>query len=439
MSRLMVDLSYSTCNFLAVDAIRERLESHGFSPLNEADAWNLERNGKYYVEKNGTAIFAFILGSAPIEEEGVRIVSSHSDSPGFKLKPNCEIYGDGGVVSLNVEKYGGPIMYTWFDRPLSLAGRVMITDHNGGDMRECIVDLEAPVATIPHLAIHFNRAVNEGNPLSVQRDMKPVIGYFSQEEIDNFKKAGGIIRTLLANHINEGVEEDAVVLPEDILDYELSLYPVQDPCFVGIHQEYFQSGRIDDLSMAFASVEALISEADTSTPYTRIVAVFDNEETGSGTKQGAASPVLRHIIERICVLTSDDKEAFYRTLANSFMISADDAHAWHPNYDAKYDPTNHPVMGGGPVVKINANCKYMTDAHGAAVFHSLCNAAGVNMQYFVNHADVAGGSTLGNISSSQLDIPGVDVGCAIWAMHSCAETASVSDHLDMVKVLREFL
>lgn len=190
--------------------------------------------------------------------------------------------------------------------------------------------------------------------------------------------------------------------------------------------------------MAFAGLEAILSECDRECSATRVLAVFDNEETGSGTKQGAHSPVLRHIVERICISMSADPQAQYRALAKSFMISADDAHAWHPNYNDKYDPTNHPVMGNGPVVKINANCKYMTDAEGAAVFRLLCEKAGVNAQYFVNHADVAGGSTLGNISSAQLDVPGVDVGNAIWAMHSAAETAAVSDHLDMIRVMREF-
>lgn len=439
MARLMADMSYSTCNFLAVEAIRDRLEQKGFVELEEHESWNLEKGGKYYVVKNGTAIFGFVIGNGAPEAAGFKIISAHSDSPCFKLKPNCEIYGDGGVVSLNVEKYGGGILYTWFDRPLSISGRVMLAGEDPLHPVEYVVDLETPIATIPHLAIHFNRGVNEGNPLSVQKDMKPVVGYFSEEKIKEYKQNGGVIRTLLADYLNDEMEDEKEILPSDILDYELALYPFDDPMFVGVKEEYFQSARIDDLSMAFAGLEALISECDKDSDSTRVLAIFDNEETGSGTKQGAASPVLRHILERIALQLSSDREAFYRALANSFMISADDAHAWHPNYNEKYDPTNHPVIGGGPVVKINANCKYMTDAHGAAVFHQLCNQAGVNMQYFVNHADVAGGSTLGNISSSQLDIPGVDVGCAIWAMHSAKEIAGVSDHLDMVKVFREFL
>lgn len=437
MDQLIELLSMSTCNVIAVDLIEDFLLDAGFEELLECDKWEIKRGGKYYVVKNGTAIFAFVAGQKPVEEAGFRIIAAHTDSPCFKLKPNCEIYGDGGVVSLNVEKYGGGILYTWFDRPLSIAGKVMLKGVNPLEPEEIHIDLEKSIATIPHLAIHFNRGVNDGNKLSVQKDMKPVIGYYTPDEIDRFKKSGGVIKSLLAEEINDF--HDRKIKPEDIIDYELCLYPQEAAGYVGASNEYFQSGRIDDLSMAFCGLLALADECEEPADATRILALFDNEETGSGTKQGAASPVLRHIAERICIATSgDDREAMYRALAKSFMISADDAHAWHPNYNEKYDPTNHPVLGGGPVVKINANSKYMTDAKGAAVFHALCDKAGVNMQYFVNHADVAGGSTLGNISTSQLDIDGVDVGCAIWAMHSARETAAVSDHLDMIKVMRQF-
>ena len=440
VERLFRNLETSTCNFLAVDTVKSILSTKGFRELRESDFWKLEPGDKCYVTKNGSAIFAFVVGMASVENCGVRIISAHTDSPCFKIKPNCEIYGDGGVVSLNVEKYGGGILYTWFDRPLSISGRVMLRGADPMHPLELHVDLDMPVATIPHLAIHFNRAVNEGNPLSVQKDMKPVVGYYSEEEIACFKKNGGVIRSLVAEELKEiyeGLPEDFEA--KDILDYELCLYPLEEPSLAGANLEYFQSARIDDLSMAFAGLEAFVDECDNACESTRILALFDNEETGSGTKQGAASPVLRHILERICLSQTENPQALYMALANSFMISADDAHGWHPNYTEKYDPTNHPVLGGGPVVKINANCKYMTDARGAAVFHDLCDKAGVNMQYFVNHADVAGGSTLGNISSSQLDIEGVDVGFAIWAMHSACETAAVSDHLDMIKVFRQFL
>ncbi len=431
IERLMRWMDASTCNFLAVQTICRELDAAGFMCVDARDRWNIKKGGKYYVVKNDSAVFAFIAGTESPADAGFRIISSHSDSPCFKIKPNCEIYGEGGVVSLNVEKYGGGIMYTWFDRPLSISGRVMTRGGDALHPRTIMVDLQKPVCTIPHLAIHFNREVNEGNRLSVQKDMKPVIGYFDSGRISEYRKHGGVVKCLVAAHL--GID------PEDIIDYELCLYPMEKAIIVGADGQYLQSGRIDDLSMAFASLEAMIQECHHDAAATRIMAVFDNEETGSGTKQGAHSPVLRSIMERICCnLSEGDSEVFYRSVANSFMISADDAHAWHPNYNDKYDPTNHPVIGGGPVVKINANCKYMTDADGAAVFLMLCEEAGVKCQYFVNHSDVAGGSTLGNILTGQLDLRGVDMGAAIWAMHSAAETAGVDDHMDVVKVFRKF-
>lgn len=430
ITRLLGWLDEGTCNFMAVAAMERELKAAGFELLKQEENWDVKRGGKYYLKKNDSAIFAFRIGDGAICEKGFRIVSAHSDSPCFKIKPNAEIYGDGGVVSLNVEKYGGGILYTWFDRPLSISGRVMLKGEDALHPRTALVDLRRPVATIPHLAIHFNREVNEGNKLSVQKDMKPVVGYFTPEQIEKFKKEGGVVKSLVADHLGIPVS--------DILQYELCLYPAEPAGLTGVSQEYLQSARIDDLSMAFAGLEAMLNAPEKSEA-TRVLAIFDNEETGSGTKQGAASPVLRDAMDRIVrILEGEDAQNTYRAIANSFMISADDAHAWHPNYNDKYDPTNHPVIGGGPVVKINANCKYMSDAQGAAVFAELCREAGVNCQYFVNHADVLGGSTLGNISSAQFDVKGVDVGNAIWAMHSARETAGVSDHIDMVKTFGQF-
>ncbi len=429
IEKLLGWLDASTCNFLAVETVKRELEKAGFSELHQEEAWDIKPGGKHYVVKNGSAIMAFVAGNAAPGEGGFRIISAHSDSPCFKIKPNAEIYGDGGVVSLNVEKYGGGILYTWFDRPLSMSGRVML---DSGDMLNPemkVFDLKKAVATIPHLAIHFNREVNEGNKLSVQKDMKPVIGYYPEEEIAAVKARGGFVKKIVAEHL--GVE------PEDIIEYEINLYPLEPAGVCGVKGEYFQSARIDDLSMAFAGLEALLASPATASD-TRVLAIFDNEETGSGTKQGAHSPFLRDLMERVSTCLGGSREDFFRGVAKSFMISADDAHAWHPNYNEKSDPTNHPVIGGGPVIKINANCKYMTDAKGAAVFKNLCRKACVPCQMFVNHSDVAGGSTLGNILTKQLDLKGVDMGAAIWAMHSARETAGVSDHHDIVKVFTLF-
>lgn len=455
IAKLIDCLNEGTCNFMAVDVIVRELQEAGFQELDLADEWELHPGGKYFTIRNSTAVFAFVAGEEAPENAGFHIIAAHSDSPCFKLKPNPEIYGDGGVVSLNVEKYGGGIMYTWFDRPLSMAARLMVKSEDPLNPDEVIVDLDRPVAVIPHLAIHFNRGVNDGNPLSVQKDMKPVIGHYSREEFDELQRMGGVVKCMFA--------DAAELAPEDIIAMEVQLYPYDESRLAGAHQEYLMSGRIDDLSMAFSALQAMTQTSELSTAATRVMAIFDNEETGSGTRQGAAAPTLRNIMERICIglergsrveMLEDERlsdlpeisyeeinynpEAFYRSLEFSFLISADDAHAWHPNYNEKYDPTNHPAIGGGPVIKINANCKYMTDPRSAAVFSTLCEKAGVKCQYFVNHGDVAGGSTLGNILTSQLDIAGVDMGCAIWAMHSACETAGVSDHLDTVAVFTEF-
>lgn len=427
IDRLLRQLDASTCNFLAVKTVADTLLQAGFKKLEMADAdWQLEPDGRYFLTRNSSALFAFIMPENPENAPSFRIVAAHTDSPCFKIKPNAEMYGDGGVVNLNVEKYGGGILYTWFDRPLSISGRVMLRGENALSPREVLVDLRRPVAFIPHLAIHFNRAVNEGNPLSVQKDMLPVVGYFTPEQIAEQKANGGVVKMMLAKHLG--------IRPEEIIEYELNLYPTELAGLAGMNNEYFQSGRIDDLSMCFAGMEAMIASADKKTPFVRVLALFDNEETGSGTKQGAHSPVLANIMARIAGGTDNLAPA----VARSFMVSADNAHAWHPNYNSKYDPTNHPVMGGGPVIKINANCKYMTDAQGAAVFSELCREAGVPCQYFVNHSDVAGGSTLGNILTGQLDINGVDMGCPLWAMHSARETAAVADQLNTVKVFTYF-
>lgn len=420
---LMEFMDSSVCNFYAVATLREMLDEAGFTMLNPQDRWCLEWGGKYYVTKNDSAIFAFIVGDgAP--SDGFRIIAAHSDSPGFRIKPNPEMLSDGGIVKLNTEVYGGPILYTWFDRPLSIAGRVLLRTRDPFMPETRLVKFDEPLLTIPHLAIHFNRGVNDGNPLSKQKDMLPVIGM-----INNVTEKDGFILRLVAEALD--------VNPQDIIDFDLSLYDTTQACLLGTGGEFITSGRLDDLSMVHAAASALLA-ADEDCSQTRIMAIFDNEETGSGTKQGAASPVLMNLCRRIIMALGGTEEDYLRGVAKSFMISADNAHGLHPNYPEKQDPTNHPVLGGGPVIKINANCKYMTDADSAAVFKSICEAADVPCQYFVNHSDVAGGSTLGNILTSQMDLRGVDMGAALWAMHSVRETASAQDHLHTIDAFTKF-
>lgn len=412
----------SPVNFVAVDTVCSRLRQAGFEELDMRAEWNLRSGDRRYVVKNGSAVFAFIVGEG-VTTDGFHIISAHSDSPCFRIKPNCEISCEGGAVKLNTEVYGGPILYTWFDRPLSIAGRVMLRSDNPLQPEARTVMFGRPLLVIPHLAIHFNRAVNEGNKLSKQKDMLPVVALDS-------KDSKGMIRRLVAEEL--GVE------PDDIIDYDLSLYSTAKAEVVGADEAMVCSGRLDDLSMVHAGLTALLAEADNKSKNTRVLAVFDNEETGSGTKQGAASPVLEHILRSVIYARGGNERDFMRAVADSFMISADNAHGLHPNYVEKYDPTNHPVLGGGPCIKVNANCKYMTDADSAAVFAEICRKAGVPVQYFVNHSDVAGGSTLGNILTSQIPLRGVDMGAPLWAMHSCCETASCADHVYTVKAFAEF-
>ena len=232
------------------------------------------------------------------------------------------------------------------------------------------------------------------------------------------------------------VSDELHIVPENILDFDLLLYDTEKPCTFGVNDEFISAGRLDDLSMVHAAIEAITDVADDDA--TCVAAIFDNEETGSGTKQGAGSPVLANVLQRMVEEQGGNYEAFCQAVNRSFMISADNAHAFHPNYNEKYDPANHPALGGGPCIKINSNCKYMTDAHSAAIFKSLCIDAGAPFQYFVNHSDVAGGSTLGNILTGQIDIEGVDVGNPLLAMHSVRETGSVDDHLNMIKVFKKF-
>ena len=423
IDELMSFLDSSPVNFLAVETMRRKLEAADFIRLEQSEPWHIEDGGRYYVVKNGSAIFAFIAGTgAP--SDGFKIISAHSDSPGFRIKPNAEIAAPGDVVRLNKEVDEAPILYTGFDRPLSIAGRVILRSHDPLHPEHQLINFERPLLTIPHLAIHFNRAVNEGNPLSKQKDMLPVIAM-----INDTVEKNDYLLNLVADQL--GVDKS------EILNFDLSLYDTTKACLVGANDEFLTSGRLDDLSMAYSAMTALLESEEGGT-MTRVMAIFDNEETGSGTKQGAASPVLCNLLHRINASIGGSEEDYLRAIASSFMVSADNAHAIHPNYPEKQDPTNHTVVGGGPVIKINANCKYMTDADSAAVFRTICERAEVPYQYFVNHSDVAGGSTLGNILTSQIDLRGVDMGAGIWAMHSVRETASIDDHVYIIRAFTEF-
>lgn len=428
INRLLSFLDASPVNFLAVKNIADMLEAGGFRRLNPAlPIGTVNAGDRFFVTKNDSSIFAFRIGAKPLADVGFHMICAHADSPTFRIKPNAEMLCEGGLVKLNTEVYGGPIMSTWFDRPLTLAGRVIVRSHDVMQPQTMLLHIKRPLLQISNLAIHFNRQVNDGVKLSKQKDVLPLLG-----QINSQLEAGN----LLMNVIVEELNKQRPIQQEDILDFDLYLADTTPACTFGAHNEFISAGRLDDLSMCFAGLEAMLAAHDTDT--TQVLAIFDNEETGSQTKQGAGSPFLSYMLKRIALAQSQTEEAYYQAVERAFMISADNAHAWHPNYAEKYDPTNHPMLGGGPVIKFNAAQKYASDAASAAVFAGLCAKAGVPCQRFVNHSDVAGGSTLGNILASSIPLRGVDMGNAILAMHSCRETGSVRDHEYCVKVFTEF-
>ena len=412
--KLLDFIEKSPTAFQAVDEMQKRLTENGFEVLSEKEYWKLVPGGKYLVTRNNSALIAFCI---PEKESRVfHIMASHSDSPSFKIKENPEIKVDNSYVKLNVEKYGGMLMAPWFDRPLSVAGRVIIR-RNGG-LEEKLVNIKRDLVMIPNLAIHMNREANNGVSYNPQKDLQPLFA------------AGNTDRTLL-----EIIAEQTGVKKEDIISHDLFLYNRMPGTIWGADKEFVSSARLDDLQCAFASMEGLLRAQNHES--IAVHCVMDNEEVGSGTKQGAASTFLKDTLLRINMGLGRTYEEYLMTLAGSFMVSADNAHALHPNYTDKTDPTNHPVLNKGIVIKFNANQKYCTDAVSAAIFKELCTKAGVPYQTFVNRSDIAGGSTLGNISNTQVPMNTVDIGLPQLAMHSPYETAGVKDTEYLVRAAEE--
>ncbi len=422
-SEKLIDFIYeSPTSFHAVKNIKSKLLKNDFKELDLRQKWNIKKGKKYFVTKNDSAIIAFIAGNGEINETGFRIIGAHTDSPTFRIKPSPEIVSD-GYLKLNTEVYGGPILNTWMDRPLSFAGRVSIKGKDLLNPVNKLVNIKKPVLIIPNLAIHMNRKINEGIELNKQKDMLPVMsladGDFAKEDY---------IKYLLSKELK--------VSSSDIVDFDLFLYEYEKGCIMGINDEFISCGRLDDLAMVSAGIEALINtKAGQST---KLMVCFDNEEIGSRTKQGAGSPMLRNILERIVFLLGGDTEDFHRAIYSSYMISADMAHAVHPNYNEKHDPTNKPKINKGPVIKINANQNYTTDSDSDTVYELICKKAGIPVQKFVNRSDERGGSTIGPISSSHLDIRSIDIGNPMLAMHSIREFGGVLDQYYVQKSFEQF-
>lgn len=424
LSKELIDFLYdSPTAFHAVKNVKDILREKGFKELREEDSWALDKEFKYFMTKNDSALIAFTVGPEKVQESGFKIIGAHTDSPSFRVKPNSEMISENTYIKLNTEVYGGPILNTWLDRPLSLAGRVIIRGENllYPDVR--LVNIKSPIMIIPNLAIHMNKKVNEGIELNKQVDMLPLLALINE----GFEKENYLIK-LISKELN--------INYKDILDFDLFLYEYDKGNVIGVEDEFISASRLDDLEAVHAGLHALINSRISKA--TNILVCFDNEEVGSATKQGADSEMLSNVLERIVLSLGGNREDFFRALSKSFIISADAAHATHPNRGEKGDPTNRPVINKGPAIKIAASQSYTSDADSSSVFVALCEKAGVPVQKFVNKSDEKGGSTIGPISSTHLNIRSVDIGVPMLAMHSIRELSGVKDHYYVTRVFEEF-
>ena len=410
-------IEHSPSCFHAVEQLSQMLDQAGYQRLKECDGWTLEQGGKYYVTRNGSSIIAFHVGQQ-LDNYHFQIAASHSDSPSYKVKEKAELKGKGGYLQLNTEGYGGMICSSWLDRPLSLAGRVLVRQGNVVETR--LLNIDRDLLLIPNVAIHMNRDVNSGMKYNQQVDMLPL---FSAGECGE-------------NSYYELIAQELGVKPEDVVGCDLYLYPRVAPSLWGAKEEFISSPRLDDLQCAYTSMKAMV---DSHNPHgVNVCCCFDNEEVGSGTKQGALSTFLRDVLQRVHAALGHAPEDYFRAVAKSFMVSCDNAHAVHPNHPEKTDGENCVYMNQGIVVKFSANQKYTTDGISAAIFMQLCKDAQVPVQTFANRSDMAGGSTLGNLSTQQVSLHTVDVGLPQLAMHSTYETAGVKDSAYMVQALTAF-
>ena len=394
------------------------LENAGAIRLDEKKPFVLEEGNCYFVERNSSSIIAFRMPQG--DAVGYSIVAAHTDSPSFKVKENPEIRNGGTYTTLNVEAYGGMLMAPWFDRPLSIAGRAFVKQSDGS-ICERLVDFDRDLCQIVNLCIHQNREVNKGYEYKVQKDLLPIIALGDKE-------------TTLRDIVAEELEID----PENLLDTELFLYNRMKGSIWGLDDEFFSCPKIDDLMCAFSALKAFVSAEDSDSSRIQMVALFDNEEVGSTTKQGANSDFLRQTVHRIGCAQGWDYDKRCAVQAASFMLSADNGHSMHPNYPEKCDPTNKPLINGGVLIKYAGNQKYTTDAFSASWLKNILQNAQVPYQLFFNNSNFVGGGTLGNISTSQFSIPTVDIGAAQLAMHSPYETAGTKDTINLTEGMRAF-
>lgn len=412
MKDLFEFLNESPSAFHVVENIAKELEAKCYTELFENETWRLSSARKCYVKRNGSSIIAFAIPKKEIR--GFHIFSAHSDSPSFRIKEDAEMVFEESYVRLNVEKYGGMILPSWFDRPLSIAGRVVVKE--GNMLTEKNVNIDKDLCVIPNVAIHMRGELNSNLTYSVQSDLLPLFGDFSSK-----------------GKFDEMIANAAGAKKEDVLGRDLFLYPRQKASYAGANNELIMAHGLDDRSSVYAGLRGLLDSEDEG-GYVRVLAIFDNEEVGSGTKQGAASTFLEDTLYRIAESLSFSRTDYLKLISESFNISADNAHAVHPALPSKADPTSRPYLNKGIVLKFNGNQKYATDALSAAYLRKLCMDNGINVQNYSNNSDVAGGSTLGNISTSQVSVKTVDIGIPQLAMHSAVETMGAADYEDMIKL-----
>lgn len=423
IQELLDFIQTSTSPYHTVLSSSKWLDKAGFQELDMKTPWQLEANKGYYVKVFDSTLLAFVAGK---KEGPLRLAAAHTDFPCFRLKPQADMVV-GGYGMLNVERYGGLILRSWLDRPLSLAGKVALRTADAFAPEIRLVDFQRPLITIPSLAIHMDRAVNDKGALNPQKDMLPVAEAFSEN--------GAIDEEFFLSWL----AKELGVVQKDILSYELSTYPVEAGCAVGLHEEMLSSPRLDNLTSVKACLDGIRAVDKENVKGVRLIALFDNEEVGSQTKQGAGSAILRQVLERIYEALGKSHEQLLADIAAGFMLSVDVAHALHPNYKEKCDPKLQPIMGRGLALKQAASQSYAGDTEAVAIVRGLCEANDIPWQQFVNRSDMRGGSTLGSIASALVPIRTMDIGVPILAMHSARELMGKEDMLSIAKLLRVFM
>ncbi len=416
-----IDESPST--YHVVKNCSDILDENGFERIMPREKWEIKKGGKYFLKKSSSTIIAFTVGEDFDVKNGFKIFGAHTDSPCFRIKPSPEIVIE-NVVRLNTEVYGGPILSTWFDRPLSIAGRVIVKGENSFFPRTAKIKIDEPLLTIPNLAIHQNREVNNGVKIDKQNDVLPVISLINK----NFEREGYLERVIL---------EKTGIKKEDIIDFDLYLYATEKGCLLGANEEFMSSPKIDNLASVYTGLIGLL-EAEENQDRINIFVAFDNEEIGSATKQGADSNYLLNTLERISLALGLSRGDFLQMLESSYILSADAAHAAHPAHLGKTDPTNRGRINEGISIKISAKQKYTSDGYSIAVIKQLIEGTEIQIQPFVNESNELGGSTIGPISSTHLDIDGVDLGVPMFAMHSVRELCGIFDVFYLKELAKEF-